>query len=610
MKKLFILLAIVTSQLLTAQLERIDPPFWWSDMRLPELQLMVYGHNIARYTPEIEGVIIKRVVRPENPNYLFITLDTKRITPGKIDIVFKSERKTAFTHTYTFKERRPGSAQRKGFDASDVIYLLMPDRFANGDPANDSHPSVTEKADRSLQGGRHGGDIQGIIEHLDYIKEVGATAIWSTPMLEDNDPAYSYHTYAQSDVYRIDPRFGTNEDYKKLADELHKRDMKLIMDYVTNHWGSEHWMIKDLPMYDWIHQFPGYENTNHRMTAQFDPNASHADFTQCMNGWFVKTMPDLDQSNPFVLTYLIQNAIWWIEYADLDGFRVDTYSYNDKEGIARWTKAITDEYPNINIVGEVWLHNQAQIAYWQKNSEIAAIQSYNTHLPSVMDFTLHDAIMEAFQEDEQHWNKGMVRVYDNLVNDFLYPNINNLLVFAENHDTKRINEIYPDIRDYKLVMTLIATIRGIPQLYYGSEIGMKGDKEKGDGDIRRDFPGGWPGDKNNAFSARGRTSKQQEYFQFTSLLFNWRQEQKAVHFGKTRHFAPQNNVYTYFRYTEDEAVMVLINNHPENQKVTMSSFEEITGKFSAGWEVFTKKDINIRSVLEIPGKTAMIIELK
>jgi len=610
MKKLYILLAIVTSQLLTAQIERVEPPFWWGDMKLPELQLMVYGQNIARYTPEIEGIVINRVVRTENPNYLFITLDTKDVIPGEVDIVFTSGGKTAFTHTYTFKERRPGSALRKGFDASDVIYLLMPDRFANGNPGNDSHPSVTEKADRPLQGGRHGGDIQGIIDHLDYIKEVGATAIWSTPMLEDNDPAYSYHTYAQSDVYRIDPRFGTNEDYKRLAGELHKRGMKLIMDYVTNHWGSKHWMIRDLPMYDWIHQFPGYENTNHKMTAQFDPNASYADFRQCMNGWFVKTMPDLNQSNPFVLTYLIQNAIWWIEYADLDGFRVDTYSYNDKEGIAQWTKAVTNEYPNINIVGEVWLHNQAQIAYWQKDSKIAAIQSYNTHLPSVMDFTLHDAIMEAFQEKEQHWNKGMVRVYDNLVNDFLYPDINNLLVFAENHDTKRINEIYPDIQDYKLIMTLIATIRGIPQLYYGSEIGMKGDKEKGDGDIRRDFPGGWPGDKNNAFTAQGRTSRQQEYFQFTSSLFNWRKGQKAIHFGKTMHFAPKNNVYTYFRYTEGEAVMILINNHPETQKVAMDSFKEMTGKFSAGWEVFTKKDIDIRGVLEIPGKTAMIIELK
>jgi neopullulanase len=275
-------------------------------------------------------------------------------------------------------------------------------------------------------------------------------------MLEDNDPAYSYHTYAQSDVYRIDPRYGTNEEYKELAREMHKRDMKLIMDYVTNHWGAEHWMIKDLPTYDWINQFPGYENSNYRMTTQYDPNVAEIDLKYCVDGWFVRTMPDLNQRNPLVLNYLIQNAIWWIEYADLDGFRVDTYSYNDKEGIAKWTKAIMDEYPKFNIVGEVWMHDQSQISYWQKDSPIGAIQSYNSYLPSVMDFTLHDAILEMFNEEEASWDKGMIKAYENFVNDFLYADIDNLLVFAGNHDTNRINEQYdgdPDI--YKLATTLV-----------------------------------------------------------------------------------------------------------------------------------------------------------
>jgi glycosidase len=593
----------------SAQLVKTEPPFWYSGMKHHNLQIMFYGPGIASYEPEVAGATINNILRTENPNYIFITVDTKGVAPGQINFEFKSGNQTVFSKDYELKKRKKGAALRQGFDSSDVIYLLMPDRFANGNSTNDSHPSMTEKVNRSFDGGRHGGDIQGIIDRLDYIESLGATAIWSTPLLEDNDPEYSYHTYAQSDVYRIDPRYGTNEDYKRLGEELHKRDMKLIMDYVTNHWGAQHWMLKDLPNYDWIHQFPGYDNTNHRMTTQFDSNAAIKDYKQCMNGWFVETMPDLNQSNPLVLNYLIQNAIWWIEYADLDGLRVDTYSYNDKEGIAKWTKAVSDEYPYINIVGEVWLHDQAQISYWQKNSPISAIQHYNTYLPSVMDFTLHDAIMEAFKENNQFWNKGIVRIYDNFVNDFLYPDINNILIFAENHDTQRINELYPDFEDYKLIMTLLATSRGIPQLYYGSEIGMKGDKQKGDGDIRRDFPGGWKEDKTNAFTSTGRTEEQEAYFNFTSRLFNWRKTAEVIHNGKMMHFAPENNVYVYFRYNDHKTVMVILNNNKEEQQVSLDRFQERVPLKSIGKEVLTNKIFRLENKLKIDGKSALILEI-
>jgi glycosidase len=593
----------------SAQLVKTEPPFWYSGMKHHNLQIMFYGPGIASYEPEVAGATINNILRTENPNYIFITVDTKGVAPGQINFEFKSGNQTVFSKDYELKKRKKGAALRQGFDSSDVIYLLMPDRFANGNSTNDSHPSMTEKVNRSFDGGRHGGDIQGIIDRLDYIESLGATAIWSTPLLEDNDPEYSYHTYAQSDVYRIDPRYGTNEDYKRLGEELHKRDMKLIMDYVTNHWGAQHWMLKDLPNYDWIHQFPGYDNTNHRMTTQFDSNAAIKDYKQCMNGWFVETMPDLNQSNPLVLNYLIQNAIWWIEYADLDGLRVDTYSYNDKEGIAKWTKAVSDEYPYINIVGEVWLHDQAQISYWQKNSPISAIQHYNTYLPSVMDFTLHDAIMEAFKENNQFWNKGIVRIYDNFVNDFLYPDINNILIFAENHDTQRINELYPDFEDYKLIMTLLATSRGIPQLYYGSEIGMKGDKQKGDGDIRRDFPGGWKEDKTNAFTSTGRTEEQEAYFNFTSRLFNWRKTAEVIHNGKMMHFAPENNVYVYFRYNDHKTVMVILNNNKEEQQVSLDRFQERVPLKSIGKEVLTDKTFRLENKLKIDGKSALILEI-
>jgi hypothetical protein len=410
MKKLLLLL--LATSFVSAQIDKTEPPFWYAGMQNPELQIMFYGKNIAKNDVSVSNnVVIKNIVKTENPNYLFVTIDTKNLPASDLVFSFKNKNKTVFTKTYSLKQRRENSELRKGFDSSDLIYLLMPDRFANGNPNNDSTADTAEKADRTKSGGRHGGDIEGIIKNLDYIKETGATALWSTPLCEDNDARGSYHGYGQSDVYKIDSRYGTNEDYLKLSSELHKRDMKLILDYVTNHWG-QHWTIKDMPTHDWLHQFPeGFKQTNYRMTTQFDSNAADIDAELCMDGWFVKSMPDLNQSNPLMLNYLIQNAIWWIEYADLDGFRVDTYSYCDKAGIAKWTKAITDEYPHFNIVGEVWMHNQAQMAYWQKDSKIGAIDNYNSYLPSVMDFTLHDAIETAFDQDKPEWDRGMIKIY-------------------------------------------------------------------------------------------------------------------------------------------------------------------------------------------------------
>ncbi|MQP52672.1 MULTISPECIES: glycoside hydrolase family 13 protein [unclassified Flavobacterium] len=611
MKKLILLLIIAFSASVVAQIDKMEPPFWYEGMNKSEVQILFYGKNIAENTVSISNnVVITNVTKTENPNYIFVTIDTKNVSAQSLKFTFKKGKKS-FTKDFEIKKRRENSANRKSFDASDVMYLLMPDRFANGNASNDSSPKLQEKANRSLPGGRHGGDVQGIIDHLDYIQELGATAIWSTPMCEDNDKGYSYHTYGQSDVYQIDARYGSNEDYKRLAAEMHKRDMKLIKDYVTNHWGAEHWMFKDMPTYDWFHQFPGYAQSNYRMTTQYDTNASKRDAKYCMDGWFVPSMPDLNQSNPLVLNYLIQNAIWWIEYADLDGYRVDTYSYNDKEGIAKWTKAITDEYPYFNIVGEVWMHDQAQISYWQKNSPIAKIQSYNSYLPSVMDFTMHDAFGNVFNEDNASWSDGMIKFYDNLANDFLYDNTNNLLIFLENHDTGRFNQIYKnDFKKYQLGMTLLATMRGIPQLYYGSEIGMAGDKGKGDADIRQDFPGGWKGDTNNAFSASGRTAEQAKYFDFSKKVLNWRKNKEVIHTGKLTHYIPENNVYVYFRHNDSETVMVIINNSKDNQKVNLSRFEENVKNFTSGKDILSNQNFDLKQELSIEGKTSLILELK
>lgn len=607
MKK--ILLLLLASTFSFAQIDRMEPPNWWENMNLNQVQIMFYGKNIAQNKVSVSnGVVIKSIQKTENPNYLFVTIDTKDISAQNLVFTFSNGKKS-FAKNFEIKPRNPQSKFRKSYDSSDVIYLLMPDRFANGNPNNDSTNDTQEKGNRSEPGGRHGGDIQGIINNLDYLKNLGVTAVWPTPLCEDNDERYSYHGYGQSDVYRIDPRYGTNEDYVRMSKELHKRAMKNIMDYVTNHWGWKHWMYKDLPTYDWIHQFPGYSQSNYRMTTQFDPNASQIDAKNCMDGWFVKSMPDLNQSNPLVLQYLTQNAIWWIEYADLDGFRVDTYSYNDKAGIAQWTKAITDEYPNFNIVGEVWMHSQAQMAFWQKDSKIGAIESYNSYLPSVMDFTLHDAFGTVFNEDKAAWDKGMIKIYDNFTNDFLYPNPYNLLTFIENHDTQRFNHLYNDINKYKMALTLIATIRGIPQVYYGSEIGMKGNKDNGDADIRHDFPGGWNGDSNNAFIEAGRTPEQNTYHQFTAKLFNWRKTKQVIHTGKTTHYVPENNVYVYFRYNENESVMVIINNNPEKQTINLNRFKENILSFKVGKDVLSNASFNLENNLTIEGKSSLIIEL-
>jgi neopullulanase len=592
-------------------LQHVEPHNWWTDMKWSEVEILVHAPNIANYKFEVKGLNVLGVTKTENPNYLFIKVDTKGKPAGSYPILFSDTKKVVAEYNFELKNRRANSAQRTSFTSADLMYLLMPDRFANGDPSNDSHPSIIEKLNREFPGGRHGGDIQGIINNLDYIASIGATAIWTTPILEDNDSTYSYHTYGQSDLYKVDPRYGTNEDYKRLVQEAHKRNIKIIKDEVPNHWGYMHWMMKDLPTYQWIHQFPGYAQSNYRTSTQMDPNASERDKKYCSEGWFVRSMPDLNQSHPLVLNYLIQNTIWWVEYADIDGIRVDTYSYNDKQPIAEWTKAIMNEYPNFNMVGEIWMHDQAQVSYWQKDSPIAAIQSYNTHLPSVMDFTLHDAFGPAFKEEDQGWDRGVVRFYENFVNDFLYKDPNNLLVFLENHDTDRFNEIYKSLDAYKLGLTVIATVRGIPQIYYGSEIGMRGDKSQGDAAIRQDFPGGWKEDKQNAFTAAGRTSEQNTYFDFTQKLFNWRKTSKAIHHGTFKQFLPENNVYVYFRETAEEVVMVVINNQSKDQNLNLSRFAECIGNAQGGKEILSGQNVSFSSgSIAVKGKSSMIIEWK
>ncbi|BAP30835.1 alpha amylase [Chryseobacterium sp. StRB126] len=619
MRKIYTLFALSAASIAFSQstvLEKVEPAFWWKGMKNPELQILVYGKGIANNKISLsDGVQIKNVQKVENPNYVFITINTNEINVPKFSINIENDKKNLGSYTYELKPRNSGAADRESYTSKDVMYLIMPDRFANGNEKNDSVPELTEKADRTLPNGRHGGDLQGIINNLDYIQNLGATAVWLTPVNEDNEKVYSYHGYAQTDLYKIDARYGTNEDYKKLSQELNKRNMKLVMDYVTNHWGISHWMIKDLPTKDWIHWFKegedGFKRSNYKTSTQFDPNASDIDKKYALDGWFDKTMPDLNQKNPLVLKYLTQNAIWWIEYAELGGFRVDTYPYNDKEAMAKWAKAITDEYPKFNIVGESWLYTAGQISAWQKNSKTGEAAGYNSNLPSVMDFMLFGDMPKAFKEKEG-WNTGMIKLYDSFSSDFLYPDINNVMVFFENHDTERWNEIFnADPNVYKMGLTLISTVRGIPQIYYGSEVGMRGNKEKGgDADIRRDFPGGWKSDKQNAFNPTTQTPEQKEFYQFTRKLLNWRKGKEVIHTGKTKNFVPKDGVFTYFRYNDKESVMVVINNNKNDHTLDLKYFEESLKGFSKGKEVISGKEFSLQNTLTIPAKTPLIIELE
>ena len=615
MRKLKLLIIIITFSLSTFALniDRVEPMNWWVGMKNPNLQLLIHGNNISQYQVSIKypGVKVIKVNKVENPNYLFVnlTIDSKSAKAGTFKIDLLQNGKTEGSYTYELKNRKSGSANRQGFSSADVVYLLMPDRFANGDPSNDNVDSQPEKANRTIDYGRHGGDIKGIIDHLDYIKQLGATAIWSTPLLENNFDKYTYHGYAMSDFYKIDPRYGSNDDYARMVDAAHQKGLKIIMDMVSNHGGIGAWWMKDLPMADWIHQWPTFTRSNHKAITTKDIHVAQCDLKLDQEGWFDVTMPDMNQNNPYFWTYYIQNNIWWIEFAGLDGIRMDTYPYNDRDAMAKWAKSITNEYPKFNITGETWLHSSEDIAFWQKD----AVNSlhYNSQLPTPMDFVMNDALAVCFNEQGNGWNEqGMSRLYNDISKDYLFANPNNLLIFAENHDTQRYNNtLKGDLAKYKMAMAFLMTTRGIPQIYYGTEIGMTGDKNKGDGDIRRDFPGGWVGDSINAFIAQARTPFQNSYYDFTAKLLNWRKNKEVIHSGKLIHYVPENDTYVYFRYNDKETVMVVLNNNDSAQTLTTDRFSEMMGNYTSGKEVISGATITDLKNLKVPAKSALILEL-
>ena len=588
-------------------LKRVEPPFWWTGFKNPTLQLMVYGEQISGTKPEIsyEGVELVSSTAVENPNYLFLDLRlSPSVKPGKFEIAFKQDGKTIISSTYELKAREKGSSQRVGFNNSDVMYLIMPDRFANGDPTNDSKEDQLEKANRKDPDGRHGGDLKGIQDHLDYIHDNGYTAIWVNPVLENNMPGVSYHGYSTTDFYKVDSRFGTNSDYQQLSVEAKKRGIKIVMDMIFNHCGLSHWWMRDMPMKDWINEYPNFHITNHKKSTVQDPYGATTDAKEFTDGWFVPSMPDLNQRNPYLANYLIQNSIWWIEYVGLDGIRMDTYPYPDRQMMANWTKQVMEEYPDFNIVGEEWNTNPAAVAFWQRGK--INPNGYNSSLPSLMDFPLQNAFVKSMTEG---W--GLNHFYETLAQDYVYPKADNLVIFAENHDTERyFTAIGEDIPKLKTAMTFLMTTRGIPQVYYGGEILMKGFKHDGDGLLRKDFPGGWQDDPIDGFKGVGLTADQADFQQFMKKLVNWRKSKTLIHNGLLKHFYPRDNFYVYFRYNSKESIMVILNTNSENKTLNTARFAESLQGFTSAKEVMTGNMLNDLNNIVVPAKTSMILELK
>jgi len=589
----------------------IEPPNWWVGMKNTSLQLLVHAKDIssAKVSLIYPGVELKQVTAVESPNYLFLTLNISPLAKaGTFPIEFKTGKKSSIIYNYELKARKAGSAERTGFNTSDAFYLIMSDRFCNADTSNDNMPGMTEKANRSNPDGRHGGDLKGIESKLSYISDLGFTTVWMTPFLENNQKVYSYHGYSITDFYKTDPRFGTNEDFFHLVNTAHNLKMKVVMDMVFNHCGSFHWWINDLPAKDWINQWNEFTRTNYHASTVMDYHASANDRDKMVRGWFDNTMPDLNQNNPLMATYLIQNTIWWVEAAGLDGIRVDTYPYPCKYFMATWAKSVMDEYPNLNIVGEVWMAKTSLVAYYQQDAPNR--DGYNSHLPSVFDFPMFYAIGSAFNENES-WDKGLVQLYDVLSEDFLYTNTDNIIVFANNHDTERgFSIMKEDIRKYKMMVAFLFTIRGIPLMYYGDEILITGKKDKGDGDIRKDFPGGWADDKMNAFSSSGRTNEQNEAFNYLQRIAKWRSNKTVVQNGKLLHYLPEDGIYVYFRYNDNESVMVVLNNNESPKDIKTARFAEGIKDFTKARDIINNKNIENISTINIPAKSALIFELK
>ena len=591
------------------EIKKVAPSFWWAGMKNPELQILLYGEDLALSDVSVsgEGIYLKEVVRQDNPNYLLLYLDLSEAKGQTFQILLKNGKKKLRV-PYELKSRMQRGEDVKGFTSEDVLYLIMPDRFANGNSNNDVVDEMREKkVDRTDSFARHGGDIQGISNHLDYIADLGVTAIWLNPTQENDMESGSYHGYAITDYYQIDRRFGSNEDFCALVEKAHEKNLKVVMDMIFNHCGSENYLFKDKPSKEWFNYHSNYVQTSFKTASVMDIHASAFEKKIATDGWFTSVMPDFNQRNRHVARYLIQSSIWWIEYAGINGIRQDTHPYADFDFMSQWCKEVLDEYPYFNIVGETWLNSNVLVSYWQKDSKLAAPQ--NSNLPTVMDFPLQALMNQAFDEETGEWGGGLYKLYDYQTQDLVYANPMNLLTFLDNHDTSRFaqtDEMAKNLKRYKQAMVFLLTTRGIPQIYYGTEILMTGDKGKGDGDLRKDFPGGWQGDTRNCFAKNGRTALENEAFEFTRQLLNWRKGNQVIGKGSLKHYSIQNGVYVYQREFNGKSVVIIMNGTDDSKELDLAPYQEILPRENA-LDVLTGKNVNLSGKLCLDGRENLIL---
>ena len=610
---------------------RIDPTDWYVGLKNPTLQLMVYGPNVqdAEVSLDYPNVQIDSIARLDSPNYLLIYLNLKGAKAGEMTLKIGKQKVK-----YLLKEREMSGDKRMGFTNADVLYMLMPDRFASS--GKYTEPKAAKKlsaelnnyvVDRKQPSLRHGGDLEGIRQHLDYFNELGVTALWFTPVLENNSPdneaGYStYHGYATTDYYRVDPRFGTNREYRQLADEAHAKGLKIVMDMIFNHCGFEHPWVKDRPSKDWFNLYEWlegkdkahfnsdprgtkFQQTSYKLTPVKDPYASEVDLKETVDGWFVPTMPDLNQRNPHVMTYLIQNSIWWIETVGIDGIRMDTYPYADAKGMARWMKTLDEEYPNFNVVGETWVTEPAYTAAWQKDSKLSKENSY---LKTVMDFSFFDKLSQAKNEETDPWWNGLNRLYNSFVYDYLYENPNNVMAFIDNHDTDRFLGNGKDTLALKQALALLLTVKRIPQIYYGTEILMNGTKEVTDGNVRKDFPGGFPGDKKNCFTAEGRTKAENAMFRWLSNILHWRNGNETIIRGMMKQFIPYNGIYVVARSWHRNNVVTILNGTSKPATLEIARYAELIENQTEAVDITTGRKVSLKKDIKLSPRQTMILE--
>ena len=618
MKKILISLALILSSMTmqaATKIDHIEPENWYVGMKNSSLQLMVYGKNIrdSRVSVDYPGVKIDSLVRLDSPNYLFVDLNLSGAKPGNMVLNIDGKKVN-----YPLKARTMSGDKRIGFDNSDVLYMLMPDRFASGcnitKPMKGLNPYVVDRSKPSL---RHGGDLEGVRQHLDYFNQLGVTALWFTPVLENNSPDMNsqstYHGYATTNYYRVDPRFGTNEDYARLVAEAHAKGLKVVMDMIFNHCGYDHPWVKDMPSKDWFNTPEWmkkgdsyYLQTSYKLTPVLDPYASKVDKRETVDGWFVRSMPDLNQKNPHVMTYLIQNSEWWIETVGIDGIRMDTYPYADRKAMSQWMKILNEEYPNFNTVGETWVTEPAYTAAWQKDSKLSKVNSY---LKTVMDFSFYDKINLAKHEETDAWWKGLNRIYNSLCYDYLYENPSSVMAFIENHDTDRFLENGKDTLALKQALALLLTINRIPQLYYGTEVLMNGTKEVTDGNVRCDFPGGFAGDKHNAFTAEGRTKAENSMFNWLSKLLKWRRNNMVITKGKQIQFIPYKGVYVIARQWNNQTILTILNGTSQSVTLPLDRYAEVIGNHQEAKDVISGRKVKLGSELQLKARDTKVIEL-